>query len=106
MLVVILGAGASFDSNPLRPPRQGEGVEAMMRPPLAASLFDWGDRGYFQAAVKALPRVAPAVMEARATVKAGGTIEDALTRLWEEQEGGDPRARAQLWPSGSIFSRF
>ncbi len=96
MLVVILGAGASFDSNPLRPPRAAEGTEVMHRPPLAASLFDWVDRPYFQAAVKALPRVSPALMEARATLKAGGTIEDALTRLWEEQEAGDPRARAQL----------
>jgi hypothetical protein len=89
-LVVIFGAGASFDSNPDVP----VGGFDEDRPPLANNLFDM-DREATKAAAAAFPRAAPALMAARAAVKAGATIEGTLTRLQAEAED-DPHARSQL----------
>lgn len=89
-LVVIFGAGASYDSNPDIPV---SGFDED-RPPLANNLFDM-DRPANRAAAAAFPRAAPALMAARAAVKAGETIETTLARLQSEAED-DPRARSQL----------
>lgn len=91
VLVVVFGAGASFDSDPARP----VGPSEEHRPPLANALFDMDRRANREAAA-AFPRAAPALMAARADVKAGGTIEATLARLQVEADGGDPRARSQL----------
>lgn len=91
MLVVVFGAGASFDSAPEVPvggPVQGN------RPPLADALFEM-DRQATAEAAAAFPRAWPALMSARADVKAGGTVEQTLGRLQAESEN-DPRARSQL----------
>jgi hypothetical protein len=89
-LVVIFGAGASFDSNPDLPV---DGFDED-RPPLANNLFDM-DRAATRAAADAFPRAAPALMAARAAVKAGATIEATLARLQAEAQE-DPHARSQL----------
>lgn len=90
MLIVVFGAGASFDSNPAVPTSTGHDD----RPPLANSLFEM-DRGATREAAAAFPRAAPALMAARADVRAGGTIEATLARL-QDASGDDPEARSQL----------
>lgn len=94
-LVVVFGAGASYDSNPdQRPKSAGDLVAFQQRPPLASELFDMeGDTR--RGAAAAFPRVAPALMAARADLKAGGTIEQTLSRLQDESLE-EPRARSQL----------
>jgi hypothetical protein len=89
-LVVIFGAGASFDSNPDLP---APGFDED-RPPLANNLFDM-DRAATRGAADAFPRAAPALMAARAAVKAGATIEATLARLQAEAQD-DPHAQSQL----------
>lgn len=90
MLVVVFGAGASFDSNPAVPASTGHAD----RPPLANSLFEM-DRAATREAAAAFPRAAPALMAARADVRAGGTIEATLARLQDVSED-DLEARSQL----------
>lgn len=92
MLVVVFGAGASFDSNPAMPvsPARADAN----RPPLANALFHM-DRDATRQAAAAFPRAAPALMAARTDVKAGSTVEVTLSRLQAEAER-DPVARSQL----------
>jgi hypothetical protein len=90
VLVVVFGAGASYDSNPDIP----ASVRHEHRPPLANALFEM-DRQATREAADAFPMAAPALMAARADVRAGGTVEATLTRLQAEAEE-DPRARCQL----------
>lgn len=87
---MVLGAGASYDSNPAVP----TSIIHEHRPPLANALFDMTWQANRDAA-EAFPRAAPALMAARADVKAGGTVEATLSRLQAEGET-DPRARSQL----------
>src|SRR5438034_3891921 len=54
MLLVILGAGASYDSAPSRDPRQREYSTMDLRPPLANELFS--DRKYFGDVMNKYPR--------------------------------------------------
>lgn len=90
MLVVVFGAGASYDSNPAVPTTR----EHRDRPPLANQLFEM-DRDATRQAADVFRRAAPAMMAARADVRAGGTVEATLARLQEEAVN-DPRARTQL----------
>lgn len=87
---MVFGAGASFDSNPAVPVT----TRHEHRPPLANALFDM-DRQATRDAAAAFPCAAPALMAARADVKAGGTVEATLARHQAEAEA-DPRASGQL----------
>ena len=90
VLVVILGAGASFDSDPARPANINGYPD---RPPLADQLFD--DRSVHTNAMAAFSRATPAIMRAREDVKAGDTVEASLARL-QQRSDSSPKARAQL----------
>jgi hypothetical protein len=100
MLVVIFGAGASYDSltkAQLHSPVGGveELWVAESRPPLANQLFDTRGRPAFRDATSAFPLVTPALMQAMADVAAGTTIEEAMTEL-QERGRTSARGRAQL----------
>ncbi|GAA0305418.1 hypothetical protein [Kineococcus aurantiacus] len=102
MLVVILGAGASYDSNLDVPVSFKDSLAfdfvddltEVTRPPLAPQLFEMDRRVHHEAAM-AFPRAAPALLDARADVRAGLSIEAALQRLQDEFDD-DPDVRAQL----------
>ena len=89
MLLVIFGAGASYDSAPSYPlhlyPSLGE------RPPLANQLFD---RSLFAEALKGFHECQPLVTRLRAP-RQGQTIEELLLEF-QEQASVDPRRHTQL----------
>ncbi len=94
MLMVIFGAGASYDSVPSRPagaPARDE-LERLYRPPLANSLFE--DRTNFERVMDQFPRCKPIIPFLR---KSAGdfSVEEVLERLQNEAEGY-PKAQRQL----------
>src|SRR5205809_4000964 len=90
MLMVIFGAGASYDSDPTRrapvAPQGPEHVANSDRPPLANELFD--NRPQFAEALGSLPDCRPIVPFLRGTTN----IEQQLERL--QQEVTEPPAYA------------
>ena len=89
-LLVIFGAGASYDSNPSLPSeREANGG----RPPLAKNLFD--ERPEFLTAIKRFSRCAPIVRPLRRVILAGENIEGELTRL-EREASTYPERKCQL----------
>ena len=92
MLMVVFGAGASYDSVPSRPPASGDifpGSEN--RPPLADQLFD--DRPRFIEAMKRFPRCQPIIPYLQN--RKGVLIERALEELRGEA-GEYPERHRQL----------
>jgi len=83
MLMVIFGAGASYDSNPsIRPgPAREED-----RPPLANELFD--DRAAFASALSKFPRCSPIIPFLRGTQ----AVEQELERLQNDANEPPPFA--------------
>jgi hypothetical protein len=59
MILIVFGAGASYDSVPSRPPSRYPRDEMPMRMPLASELFL--DEGLFQHALANFPRCKPIV---------------------------------------------
>ena len=98
MLLVILGAGASFDSSPLTgPPLPGGIVRRNSvddgRPPLTRDLFDWNrSQSDF---IGRYAMAAAVVARLRRQVMAGGNLEQLLAAL-QEQEAEYPQRRRQL----------
>lgn len=103
MLMVIFGAGASYDSCPTY--RPGEGVPPLSppaamnvehyRPPLANSLFD--NRETFIQALDAFPQcmgIVPLLREV-STRPGAPSVEITLQRIWEQTET-DPRGQQAL----------
>jgi hypothetical protein len=89
MVMVIFGAGASFDSVPHRPPGTTfSGRE--YRPPLANELF--GDRPQFASAMEQFPKCLALIPHLR---KAGISVEEELEKLQTEAEE-DPERHRQL----------
>src|SRR5882724_6039061 len=86
MLMVIFGAGASFDSSPYFAPGSNVGL----RPPLANDLF--GER-YFLQYQSIFPDCIPVVPHLMP--RNGASIEDALQRL-RNGAATDPRRHTQL----------
>jgi len=78
MLTVIFGAGASYDSNPSRPPVKS--AVDRFRPPLANDLF--ADRDFFASTVALIERIQPVVPRLRHT--AGKNVESVLRELQDE----------------------
>ncbi len=87
MLMVIVGAGASFDSSPDSPPNM-DGVSSF-RPPMANDLF--ADRGVMREARTVFPQITSIIPELNP--RPGRSIEEALQRL--EAEGKTNPARRQ-----------
>jgi hypothetical protein len=79
MLLVILGAGASYDSaGPEAPADDG-------RPPLAVQLFE--RRGAFDNAVTHFPECRPVLAQLRAAAVTGsGAVESALRELQAQED--------------------
>jgi hypothetical protein len=90
MLLVIFGAGASYDSLPSRPLAEFPKVEA--RPPLADHLFD--DRPLFLETLRRVPQCHPIVARLRHR-PAGISLEAKLTEL-ESDASNHSLRRTQL----------
>jgi hypothetical protein len=94
MLMVIFGAGASFDSCPTYPPGYagavigGHSLNKDYRPPLANELFE--NRPIFADAIKSFPQIQPIVPKLRSLK--GETLEAVLQNL---------QARSESYPRGA-----
>jgi hypothetical protein len=91
MLMVIIGAGASYDSSPDKLPPSGGVVEAFNRPPLADDLF--ADRGVMRETRTIFPQIHQLIPELNP--RPGRSIEDSLQRL-EVEAKTNPRRPQQL----------
>lgn len=92
MLVVIVGAGASYDSLPRDVFDQlALGDVANYRPPLATELFD--DRPAFGMALDKYPQCAALVGELRRLLRGGAQLEQELERYQQESEQYPPLQR-------------
>ena len=88
-MMVVFGAGASFDSVPHRPPRKPY-LHMEYRPPLANEMF--GDRTQFASAMEQFPKCLAVIPHLR---KAGISVEQELEKLQTEAEE-DPERHRQL----------
>jgi hypothetical protein len=79
MLLIVFGAGASYDSVPSRNPRSYSGLER--RPPLANQLFD--DRALFTDVMKSWPQCQPIIPYLR-NLPSGVSLERRLEELQNE----------------------
>jgi hypothetical protein len=89
VLLVVLGAGASYDSVPALPPPRSDdhpiltSLDAMPnRPPLAAELF--ATRQLFKEVLTAFPACHPVIPILRSCKPGGPSIEEVLERLQDE----------------------
>jgi hypothetical protein len=92
MLLVILGAGASYDSAPSRPPNDPRYKAMPHRPPLANELFD--DRKYFGDVMNKYPQCLPIIPRLR-HISSGSSVEKELQRL-QKQAHDYPNGFCQL----------
>lgn len=87
MLMVIFGAGASYDSSPDYPPSQATGAHLQWRPPLADQLFD-NPRRTFSLIVQKYPKLPHVLtfLRQRFDEKAGKekSVEEVLEQLQQE----------------------
>jgi len=81
VLLVILGAGASYDSAPSRPITNGNYQSMVNRPPLADQLFD--DRDYFGDIMNKYPQCLPVIPRLQ-NISSGSSVEKELQRLQSE----------------------
>ncbi len=87
MLLVILGAGSSYDSVPAYPPAEHPNMPE--RPPLADSLFE--DRPIFRDAMRAFPAIQPIVPLLQR--RHGRSLEQQLQLLASESAGHAARTQ-------------
>ena len=94
MLMVLFGAGASYDSAPSYPPRSSRlpGRDEERRPPLANELFE--NRDVFATGVSNLPKCKPINIRLR-NIPEDTSIEQELQKIQAEAEG-DPERHRQL----------
>lgn len=90
MIMVIFGAGASYDSVPSKPPSEYPRQKLLDRPPLANELFL--DDGVFQKALTRYPQCHPIVPYLQNPV-ARASIEGALETLQRDSETDIDRKR-------------
>ena len=81
MLLVIFGAGASYDSVPFLFPTIGVGEEEKFRPPLAKDLF--GPRQHFLEVMRDFPKMRP-IVPWLAQPPGGSSVEKVLQDLQDE----------------------
>jgi hypothetical protein len=81
MLMVVFGAGASYDSVPHRPSSSSDMIKYSDRLPLANELF--GDRNHFAEALSQFPRCLPVVPYLR-HLASGSTVEHVLEQFQAE----------------------
>ncbi len=93
MLMVIFGAGASYDSFPSQPPDKPQTARVSdNRPPLADQLFD--NRGYFVSVMSEFPKCKPIIPDLQQRPKET-SVEQVLQRLQTQAEK-DPIRHQQL----------
>ncbi len=94
MLMVVFGAGASYDSVPSRPPNDLKFLRDSLpyRPPLANELF--GDGPQFVSAVSSFPTIQPVIPRLQ-RIPEGGSVEAELERL-QAEAADDPERQRQL----------
>jgi hypothetical protein len=94
MIMVIFGAGASYDSAPDFPPNEFKRhyPQCRNRPPLATELFL--NDGIFSDSLKRFPQCNPIIPYLRSVPK-GRTIEEVLGMLQAEGES-DPERKRQI----------
>ena len=90
MLMVVFGAGASYDSVPSRPPIPFPGAQLLDRPPLANELF--ADRPRFVEAIRSFPKCQPVIPYLRHLPR-DGSVEQVLEGLQAEAEEYPERHR-------------
>lgn len=90
-LMIIFGAGASFDSINIYPPGDRTDPRERSRPPLANDLFD--DRSVFAAAINEFPRVRYLAHRLRG-LPGGIGLEETIERLLSEEDPGGLLAKA------------
>jgi len=91
MLMVVFGAGASYDSMPARPAKEGEHTAYWQdRPPLANELFD-PEREEFLEVIKRFPKCQPVIPYLQRP--ADGSVERVLERLQTEAQEDSERRR-------------
>lgn len=101
----VFGAGASFDSDPDRPPYDSGRVSGFdYRPPLAAGLFD-PDSIEGREAVANFPRAAPLLMRLRRATRQGLDVEEVLEQI-AMGEGSYPDTAAQLLSFRAYLARL
>src|SRR5690348_4374911 len=89
MLMVIVGAGASYDSSPYFFPKSTEAVHVeRFRPPLAGELF--GNRDYFVETMNGFPDCLP-IIPSFQRLRPGATVESVMERLQNESENDSVR---------------
>ena len=94
MLVVVFGAGASFDSIDPKNLRSNLNKWSLQRqPPLADELF--GNRAVFGDTVLRYPAAAALMSEVRRAVRRGQPVEEAL-EVYRQRSTTSPRIRQQL----------
>jgi hypothetical protein len=110
MLMVIFGAGASYDSSPDFPspqPQQGTGIQSIpsaaatppnpreiWRPPLTPQLF-LDSNGEFGGIVRNYPKLLPILPHLRRP-SSGRSVEEEL-EAWQAEASGDPERKRQLF---------
>lgn len=112
MLLVILGAGASFDSAPSQHPLDGQSHNLPFRPPLADELFS--NREYFGVAMNKFPQCLPVIPRLR-DIPSKNSVEIELQALQEEGKKDPVRLRQLaaikyylqdiLWLCGETWDR-
>ncbi len=94
MLLVILGAGASFDSIPYEKWSHLPSYKLCWQPPLAKDLFE--DRDYsFGDVMQSLPECLPLIIRLKRAVDAGRPVEEAMREL-QEEDGKSELGQRQL----------
>ena len=94
MLMVVFGAGASYDSVLSRPPWEYSRERLHYRPPLANELFGTTDE--YRDAITRFPKCKPILPRLQGVVRQGGSVEVELERLQEEADAGDWERYKQL----------
>lgn len=92
VLLVVFGAGASFDSVPSHPPPPSRVDDTEERPPLANDLFD--ERRLFARTIWELPQLLPILPRLRH--RAGNVTVEAVLQDFQAEAGQDPQRYRQL----------
>ena len=90
MLLIVFGAGASYDSSTVYPPDR---LSSLHRPPLANQLFEFDYRPKYAEAVNNLGPHFQAIIHRLRLVTAPQTIEGALEKLRDEEKTNPERTR-------------
>jgi hypothetical protein len=95
MLIVVFGAGATFDSDPARPVDPTKKPDWPGRPPVARHLFDVTNLTAREAATL-FSRARATMLAADREIAAGANVEELLQALQDEADSHEPARAAML----------